>query len=74
MPINAKDQGAVARYRRHWFELRGDVRGQTLLIAEYDGEGAFERATDAARKIANAGYENLHVVKCYLSHVVRVVG
>lgn len=73
MPVKADPTGPAVAYRRRWFELRGDVRGQTLVIAEFEGEDAYERAAIGAQKVANGGYENVHVVNCHLVKVYRRV-
>lgn len=78
MPTKLRDVGDRDRYRRDWFELRAEYKRpdgaiETVCVKDYEGEGAFERACEAAKSSAANGYLSAYVVRCHLAARFEVV-
>ncbi len=77
MPTQLKDVGDRATYRRQWFELRAEYKRpdgvfETVCVKDYEGEGAFDRACEAAKSSVENGYKSAYVVRCHLAAHYRV--
>jgi len=70
--------GPIHRYKRTWFELQGEApllggRFETVRIASYEGEGAFERATTGLANALKSGYKTAWIVEARETVVFRAI-